>query len=112
MRKRSSVLSTEPITSTWVVPANHPAFAGHFPGRPIVPGVVLLQHALRLAQAALGVPGTVWQVAQAKFLSPVGPGEALVFSLQTTPRGGWQFTVRAADRAVASGNLVPLGATA
>ena len=28
-----------------------------------------------------------WQVAQAKFFVPVGPGQTLRFALQTTPRG-------------------------
>ncbi|HEX5805213.1 MAG TPA: hypothetical protein VFY31_02615 [Macromonas sp.] len=95
---------------SWCVPADHPAFAGHFPGQPIVPGVVLLNRALRLAEAALGTPGLAWQVAQAKFLSPVGPGETLVFAVQSSPRGAILFTVRAGERAVASGSLTPLAA--
>lgn len=104
------------VTCTWEVPTDHPAFAGHFPGRPIVPGVVLLQQALQLAQKAqatqlagqqvqLQAKGA-WQVTQAKFLSPVGPGENLVLTLQASPRGAWQFTVHAPDRAVASGTLL------
>ena len=57
-----------------VFAAGHPAFAGHFPGAPIVPGVLLLDAALHAAEqagmAATGIPS-------AKFLQPVGPGQPL-----------------------------------
>ncbi|MDP2408578.1 MAG: hypothetical protein U1D36_11915 [Hydrogenophaga sp.] len=92
---------------TWRVPSDHPAFAGHFPGHPIVPGVVLLDRALLLAQAQWGLPGGAWQVAQAKFLSPCGPDDALVFTLQDGVRSGLSFMVRCGDRDVASGSLQP-----
>ena len=91
----------------WVVPADHPAFPGHFPGRPIVPGVVLLDQAILFAENLLGKQVERWQIGNAKFLSPVGPAETLVFSLQATPRGAIAFTVKAADRDVASGSLTP-----
>ena len=96
---------------TWQVPLTHPAFAGHFPGNPILPGVVLLDRALLFAQAALDagdgrLAGVGWTVSQTKFLSPVGPGEELGFALTPDARGGWRFNVQAADgRAVASGSL-------
>ena len=67
---------------TWVVPADHPALSGHFPGRPIVPGVVLVDRALLFAEGLLGRSGVNWQIANAKFFSPVGPGEALSFTLE------------------------------
>lgn len=94
---------------TWAVPPDHPAFAGHFPGRPIVPGVVLLDHALLLAARLPGRScGGGWQVAQAKFFVPVGPSETLRFVLQTTPRGAIAFSVIGeAGREVAAGTLVP-----
>ena len=97
----------QPAEFTWVVPPEHPAFPGHFPGRPIVPGVVLLDQALLFAEALLGRPPRAWQIGNAKFLSPVGPAETLVFSLQTTPRGAIAFTVKSGDRDVASGSLTP-----
>lgn len=91
----------------WQVPTDHPAFAGHFPGRPILPGVVLLDRVVWLADS-LGGAAAGWTVAQAKFLSPVGPGEALVFVLTPDGRGGWRFVVQAAeDRDVAAGSLAP-----
>jgi 3-hydroxymyristoyl/3-hydroxydecanoyl-(acyl carrier protein) dehydratase len=92
---------------TWTVPAAHPAFAGHFPDRPIVPGVVLLDQAILFAETWLGEPVASWQIGNAKFLSPVGPGETLVFVLHRTPRGGVGFTVRAGARDAASGILTP-----
>ena len=96
-----------PAEFTWVVPADHPAFAGHFPGRAIVPGVVLLDQAILFAENLLGKKVEHWQIGNAKFLSPVGPAETLVFSLQATPRGTIAFTVKSGARDVASGSLTP-----
>lgn len=91
----------------WHVPAEHPALPGHFPGRPIVPGVVLLDRAIAFAEAMLDRHGLAWQIGNAKFLSPVGPGETLRFVLVEKAGGGVAFIVRAADRDVASGSLNP-----
>lgn len=97
----------QPTEFSWAVPADHPAFPGHFPGRPIVPGVVLLDQAILFAESLLGTPIERWQIGNAKFLSPVGPAETLVFSLQSTPRGSIVFTVKSGARDVASGSLTP-----
>ncbi|MBS1143841.1 MAG: hypothetical protein H6R14_1247 [Proteobacteria bacterium] len=91
----------------WTVPADHPAFAGHFPGNPIVPGVVLLDRAILFAEAMLDRPGLTWQVGNAKFFSPVRPAEMLTFTLTAKPSGAIAFAVRAAERDVASGSLTP-----
>ena len=50
-------------------PASHPAFAGHFPGAPMVPGALLIAAALD----ALGLGGAGTVIASAKFLHPVQP---------------------------------------
>lgn len=87
----------------------HPAFAGHFPGRPIVPGVVLLDEAARALAAALGLDRPLWQVGQVKFVRPVGPGESVVLRWKpATNRGAIAFAIETADgSAVASGTLTP-----
>jgi len=92
---------------TWPVPADHPAFAGHFPGNPIVPGVVILDRAILFAEQLLGAPVAHWQVGNAKFLSPVAPAEVLVFSLEQKASGSIAFTVKCGERSVASGSLTP-----
>ncbi|RBC43168.1 hypothetical protein BRN41_12545, partial [Xanthomonas oryzae pv. oryzae] len=38
----------------FVVPHDHPCLPGHFPGRPVVPGVVVLDHVLQAVEALHG----------------------------------------------------------
>ncbi|WP_321797825.1 AMP-binding protein [Caballeronia sp. J97] len=90
---------------TFTVPPEHPALAGHFPGRPIVPGVVLLDHALDAIGAALGKRLDARRIESAKFLSPAQPGETLDIAYETAASGAIRFTIRAGARAVASGAL-------
>ncbi len=96
------------VEATWKVPADHPAFAGHFPDHPIVPGVLLLDHVLLLAEQHLDRPASAWTVIQAKFLSPCGPGDELVFGLRESPGGALAFAIRCGLRDVASGKLAPV----
>ncbi len=92
---------------SWVVPHDHPALAGHFPGQPIVPGVVLIDRVILFAERLPGCASVCWQIANAKFLSPVGPGETLSFIFEVRGGGAISFNVRAGGRAVASGSLTP-----
>jgi 3-hydroxyacyl-[acyl-carrier-protein] dehydratase len=74
------------IVATKAVTINEPFFAGHFPGRPIMPGVLIVE---ALAQAAgvlavesLGLSGTgklvyFMAIDAAKFRTPVEPGVLL-----------------------------------
>lgn len=59
------------------VPGDHPALAGHFPGAPIVPGVVLLDLVYEHARSAIGFGdgATAWR--RVKFLRPVQPDESI-----------------------------------
>jgi len=89
----------------------HPAFAGHFPGRPIVPGVLLLDAAITAIQRAAPCAFTgdagdsVCRISAAKFLSPVSPDEALTLSWRDTGKGQVRFDISGADRQVATGVL-------
>jgi 3-hydroxymyristoyl/3-hydroxydecanoyl-(acyl carrier protein) dehydratase len=98
-------MSAVALATTLLVPCDHPAFEGHFPGRPIVPGVVLLAEALAALQAATDSAASDWRVQSAKFTRPVGPGARLSLSLQEERPGRVRFEIRAGDHAVASGTL-------
>ncbi len=87
------------------VPADHPAFAGHFPRFPVLPGAVLLDEVLQVIQRERRIDLAHWQIASAKFLAAVRPGDALRLEHDAAKGGLIRFTVRAADRTVASGVL-------
>lgn len=87
------------------VAKDHPAYAGHFPGQPILPGVVLLDETLRALATALGLPAASTHIQSAKFLSPVLPGEPLQLGYAATPAGAFRFELTASGRAVANGVL-------
>ena len=95
------------IALPMVLPINddHPAYAGHFPGRPVLPGVVLLDAALSAISDATGRPLSTRELASAKFLSPVTPGETLTLEQRTTASGAIEFTIRANERIVARGTV-------
>jgi 3-hydroxymyristoyl/3-hydroxydecanoyl-(acyl carrier protein) dehydratase len=84
------------------VPPGHPALPGHFPGRPIVPGVLLLD-AVFGAVAAAG--GTVTRLVRAKFSAPVLPGTEVEVALATKAAGRVGFTCRAAGAVVLTGEI-------
>ena len=102
-------------TTLFIAP-DHPAFAGHFPGMPILPGVVLLDAAMHTALQAMrtassgdrGEDGAkdICQISSAKFLSPVSPGETLTISCTTSASGSTRFDISSGSRKVATGTLV------
>ena len=95
------------VTTTLAIPADHPAFAGHFPGTPILPGVVLLDAALREIELAGTRPGPGWKIAAAKFHSPVAPGEPVTLEREPLPDGSIRFAIHCTGRIVASGVFMP-----
>ena len=82
-----------PVSGTLIIAADHPAFAGHFPGNPMLPGVVLLE--LILAAAGIAAIGGVTRL---KFLRPVGPGERIDYTLTLTQAGAGADTVTLSAR--------------
>jgi 3-hydroxyacyl-[acyl-carrier-protein] dehydratase len=104
------VLELEPgvrISAIKNVSANEPFFQGHFPGHPVMPGVLMIE---ALAQAAAVLTyvtmktsypeGTLFLFAGidgARFKRPVGPGDQLKLevTMDRIKRGVGKFTGRA-----------------
>lgn len=86
--------------------ADAPCFEGHFPGFPVLPGVVQLHWVRQLATSLLGTAGSFAGMDQIKFTGIVQPGDALELQLTHDPDAAtvaFEFTV--AGRKMSSGRL-------
>ena len=94
-----------------LIRADHPSLPGHFPGAPLVPGVVILDEVV----AALGE----WQqnsqlsgLRSVKFLAPLKPQQPFTISLSATSEnaGEVSFCCRVEERVIVQGRLEVEGA--
>lgn len=110
----------ESIRALKNVTVNEPFFPGHFPYRPVMPGVMIIE---ALAQAA-GILAFVTAgvvpdestrfyfvgIDKARFRKPVEPGDQLILTatLERTMRGIWKFSAIAlvGETEVASAELM------
>ena len=98
--------TTFPITK-FTIPHDHPCLPGHFPGQPIVPGVLVLDHVLAAIETRHGALGRL-RMPQVKFAQPLLPGEEARIELEpqldvAPPR--WRFRVLCGDALLASGEV-------
>lgn len=91
----------------FVIDPAHPCLPGHFPGQPVVPGVVILDRVLDAIEAVHG-PLPALRLPQAKFVQPLLPREPATVALDgVAPR--WRFRVLRGDDLIASGEVVATG---
>ena len=90
-----------PPVSEDLVPADHPCLAGHFPGRPILPAVLLLDRAAVALEPGLRVTG----VSEAKFVRPGLPDQPFTIHLGALRAGRVAFEIRTRTGVLAHGRL-------
>ncbi|MDH5833249.1 hypothetical protein [Luteimonas kalidii] len=91
----------------FVIDPGHPALPGHFPGQPVVPGVVVLDHVLEAIERGAGPLGAL-RMPQVKFVQPLLPGEAAEIAIEPVapmPAARWRFRVLRGDALIASGEI-------
>ncbi len=108
-----ALVSGESAECRKTFPADEPFFAGHFPGDPLVPGVILTEALAQTAGLAAGQPGRAFRLTAIrgmKFLQAVRPGDAINLHARKVAVVGalWQFEVTALVRgeSVAEGVVV------
>jgi len=116
---RVDSLSEDKIVARKMVTFNEPFFQGHFPGNPIMPGVLIVE-ALAQAGALLAAPQIGFDPSRqaiyfmamdkVKFRKPVVPGDALVLEVVPLRRGEsvWKMRgeARVGDAIVAEAEFV------
>lgn len=66
-------------------PPEDPTFVGHFPTRPLVPGVFLIEMTRVATEKVLAGSFTVREITKAKFLRPIIPAETVRVELKLIP---------------------------
>jgi 3-hydroxyacyl-[acyl-carrier-protein] dehydratase len=85
------------------ISALHPALAGHFPGNPIVPGVVILRRVCRAVTQAHG--GAVTAVPVVKFHAPLRPEEPFDIGFERVRENAVNFRVVRGNTLIATGTV-------
>ena len=90
---------------------NHPALPGHFPGNPVVPGVVLLSELVGATEAWLHWAHDPVSVTSVKFMRLLRPGEPFTLQFERLSENRVSFVVLREQVRIAAGTLERTGTT-
>lgn len=84
---------------------DHPALAGHFPGNPVVPGVVLLTELLGILEEESGMECGPLTLSSVKFMRLLRPEESFTLRWQFLPGQDITFAVTREKDMIATGTI-------
>lgn len=67
--------------ASFLLPADFPAFDGHFPGQPVLPAIVQVQMAVCVIGKKTGKDVKLKEIKKAKFANPAAPGDNIFLTL-------------------------------
>ncbi len=94
------------IQQQFLIDSSHPSLVGHFPGNPIVPGVVVLGEILESIRESLQEQLVIARVPVVKFHSPLRPSEIVDLTIDLLPEQNIAFSCLVGTRLIASGQLI------
>jgi len=83
------------VTARFLFPAEFIGFQGHFPDKPVLPGVCKIQAVIVMLQAWEKRDISLKEIVSAKFLSPVSYREELVFNYRKQTESNNEALVKA-----------------
>jgi 3-hydroxymyristoyl/3-hydroxydecanoyl-(acyl carrier protein) dehydratase len=84
--------------------ADEAFFVGHFPGRPVVPGVIMIEGLIALIEKTTASRRLLSHVDEAKFRSEAHPNDELTY-VMTRIDGGYRADIRCGDRDILNARL-------
>lgn len=86
------------ITCTLQINAAHPVFEGHFPGSPVLPGVVQLEMVKVVISKAFEKPFALKEMSTCKFLEVLNPAETPELTIHIQYKGDGMLDVSASGK--------------
>lgn len=83
------------LRASFIFPADFLGFKGHFPGKPILPGVCKIQAVLLMLEESQKKNFLLKEIAQVKFFSPVSCNEKIIFEVEEKLEANGEVSVKA-----------------
>lgn len=85
--------------------SDHPALLGHFPGQPIVPGVVILNEVIHAYESNCSEAVFLSAIPTVKFLQPLLPEKICTVEFSQQDQHVVKFKCSYGDQIIATGSL-------
>jgi len=96
------------MVDKFLIPGDHPSLQGHFPGNPVVPGVVILNEVVSLIEKKF-TNRLVMGIKFIKFVRPLRPDSEVVLHVEENAVDTLNITCEDGDNVLVKGQLVLSG---